>query len=136
MDFEELVSLSQNPRMFTHCNGLTQHWSGFYFRCFSVFCFVCLLPWTLSLFFFFFFPLPCSVFCFLDFVVPFGQAYCQLLFEVLKLSCYLFGSHKVQSCLAYLLGCRRGSFSFSWDRNGPRPLLLHPRNERSGRTAS
>lgn len=67
MDFEQRVSLIQNPNTFIHCNWLNKHWSGSYPRDLSVSCFfLCLVG-------IYFLKkaghLPCSMFCYLSFLL-------------------------------------------------------------------
>lgn len=90
---------------FTHCDWLNEHRSGTYPRGLSGSCFfVCWFSWNLFL------KkaghLACSKLCYRSFI--FRCEVCRLLvFMVLKLNCSLFGSHKVQSCLAYPLYHRK-----------------------------
>lgn len=101
---------------FTHCDLLNEHWSGTYPRGLSGSCFfVCWFSWNLFL------KkaghLACSKFCYLSFLFRCEVGHL-LVFMVLKLNYSLFGSHKVQSCLACPLYCRKAGriLSFSLPR--------------------
>lgn len=104
MDFEQLV-LIQNPNKYFHTLWLVK-WAPEWHLSWRPLWLLLLCWFSWSLFLKKAGHLAYSKFCYLSFL--FHCEVCRLLvFMVLKLNCSLFGSHKVQPCLAYPLYYRK-----------------------------